>query len=374
MNYSFEFFLEAFKQTPVWQTMLDTVEDSPWHRETNVAVHTEMCLAQYRDRFSAFRTDEQNKIAAIALLFHDVGKPSAEEVLDKKDGSGQYRRYAGHEQESAIGFMESYVQTPALRDLLTPLQARQVKWIIEHHLPYGLKNEKKVKDLRSAMKATMGEFEETFYDCLRSDAAGRISDDHEQKLANVEEWIAAFKSVEPTVFDTKRARNMYIMVGPSGSGKTTWRRRKQEELALMGQASCVISADDSPWSCPAEEYDAAWKYCTIDETHKGFDAYFRAEVEKSFVDAKSRSAHMFIDLVNASKKKRAAWCDLARKHEYRVIGVEFWILFETLMKRKETRGDKKVPQQSLKQQMRATSSCWLGSEVEEIVLNIGDES
>ena len=216
-------YITHFKASPYWEVMVSTVEDSPWHREKSVATHTEMCIEQYMSRFYGQRSEKQNKIALLALCFHDTGKPAAEETLEKKDGSGTYRRYAGHEQDSAVTFTECWLKDPVLQSFVSADEARQIRWMIEHHLPYGLKDGQKRSALRTAMEHTLREDVQTFYDCLRSDAAGRISDDHETKLQNVEDWIADFQTVPMTA--NRYSTDMgvcYVMIGPSGSGKSTW--------------------------------------------------------------------------------------------------------------------------------------------------------
>ena len=76
----FEKFFEQFRTTPIWQRMEQTVEDSPWHREANVAVHTEMVLQEFDKIAKDFNfSNEALLIGKIALLFHDTGKPHAEE-------------------------------------------------------------------------------------------------------------------------------------------------------------------------------------------------------------------------------------------------------------------------------------------------------
>lgn len=218
-------YITRFKTTPVWATMIGTVEASPWHREANVAVHTQMCMDHYEKHFAPHRTDEQNKLAMLELLFHDTGKPAAEEVVERKDGSGDvYRRYAGHEQDSAVTFTEIWLTDSDLRRLLSPSEARQIRWMIENHLPYGLKDQKKREALRTSCARVMNAYEQTFFDCLRSDAAGRISDNHDEKLQKVEDWIHDFQKVDfaPAPKLDPHGGTTYMLIGPSGSGKSTW--------------------------------------------------------------------------------------------------------------------------------------------------------
>ena len=48
-------YIESFKTGQQWAEMQATVEDSPWHREANVAVHTEMCIDYYETTFAEDR-------------------------------------------------------------------------------------------------------------------------------------------------------------------------------------------------------------------------------------------------------------------------------------------------------------------------------
>ena len=365
--------LDKIENGPIGHAMKQTVEDSPWHREENTWVHTEMVLEQYLTRFYHLRSERQNKIALLALLAHDFGKPSAEETLEKKDGSGTYRRYAGHEQDSAIAFTECWLMDPELRELVSVDEARQIRWIIEHHLPYGYKDGKKRSDLRTAMEHTLREDVDTFYDCLRSDAAGRISDDHETKLANVEQWIREFRTVPLTInrIDTRMGK-CYVLIGPSGSGKSTWLRNKRCDsdytvsLDDYRMRFCPIKSD-----APKDQYAEAWAYCNEHEAE--FKKFVDVSVRHIFKDSlKSLKAQpfrsVFIDNTNGSKKARSRWVQEARALGMKVVAVEFWNTFDTLHARQATRPDKEVPASSLRSQYYAQTCAWLGSEVDEVIV------
>lgn len=369
-------FIAFFKTTEYWAVMQRTIENSPWHREANVAVHTEMSMHEYVGQFSSGRTEQEQKLALLILLFHDTGKPAAEEVLDKKDGSGdKYRRYAGHEQDSAVTFTECYVTMPMLRELLTPMEARAVRWSIEHHLPYGVKDKVKRLGLRNGTFLTYSEIglsDETFFDCLRSDGLGRISDDHPTKTQAVEDWIAEFRSIEP-LFHASSKPPMYMLIGASGSGKTTWRNSRN-------MPSYTICHDDMKvefWMLSTgeqytgKEYDVVWQYATIDHEAE-FKKFAQQQAVMIMEQAKIDNCSVFIDIVNASKKRRQQFVDMANRFGFRVVAVEFWNSFHTLSARQKTRGDKCVPDSSIRQQLNATTCAWLGHEAESVIMVIGD--
>lgn len=356
------------------QAMKATVEDSPYHREENTWVHTEMTLDHYLTHLAPHRTEQQQKITLLALLWHDSGKPAAEEVLEKKDGSGVYRRYAGHEQDSAVTFTETWLKDPALQALLDPSEARQVRWIIEHHLPFGYKDKVKVSALRTAIAHTLGEDEECFYDHLQSDAFGRISDGMEEKLGNVAEWIAQFKAVplETHVVDQDRG-SCHILIGPSGSGKSTWRAQHEK------RSTRVISMDEYRHDFYMKEcgdvkgdvkalYAATFNFACDNESR--FKAFMNEKIAGAFGELRERPcglAAVIVDNTNGSKKARTRYVQEARSLGMKVVAVEFWTTFQTLLARQKTRPEKEVPYSSLKQQYFAQTSAWLGSEVDEVI-------
>lgn len=375
----FESILDTIEFGPIGDAMKATVEDSPWHREESVWVHTMMCIDQYMSHFFDKRNDEQNKIALLALLAHDFGKPSAEETLEKKDGSGVYRRYAGHEQNSAVAFTEFWLSDPLIRQVLTADEARQVRFIIEHHLPYGLKDTKKRSDLRTAMEHTLRDNVETFYDCLRSDSAGRISDDHATKLQNVEDWVSDFQAAPLTVNEyTTGMGKCYILIGPSGSGKTTWVAHNMAVSAKVisldayrlayfyKQNAREIDEDGLYETMLKADYADAFDYCMKNEA--GFNMFAAEKMRDVYADAKKSHANIFVDNTNGSKKARARYIQEARKIGMKVVAVEFWNALETLANRQKIRDDKEVPYGALKQQYFAQTCALKGSEVDEVIL------
>jgi len=383
----FDAFFEKFKTTQHWQQMLNTVEDSPWHREANVAVHTEMVMQQFRDRFMHLHTEVEAVIGLTALLFHDTGKPSAEEVLEKKDGSGEtYRRYAGHEQDSAVTFQECYMNMPELQVMLPTYAARAVRWIIEHHLPYGLKDKQKRQGLAIATHRALSEAGagyELFFSCLRSDAAGRISDGHAEKLQAVEDWIAEFSTIDTTPIANEDGNIMFVLVGPSGSGKSTWTYKrfnqdtdriisydalKMRFWMLKNQPSSSAAVPDG--MDEAEFYAIAWKYANDNESE--FQKYANENIMSMLDFATRNNGTISVDVVNASKKKRAKFVELAKQKKFRVVGIEFWNRLQTLVDRQKTRGDKVVPYGSIKQQLYAVNAVWLGVEADEVWVQVGE--
>jgi predicted kinase len=377
----FKTFYEAFKSSKYADDMRSTFENSPWHREESVWRHTEMCLEAYNSKFASDRSAVHNRIAQFALLFHDIGKPKAQEVLEKKDMPGEfYRRYAGHEQDSATAFTECYTTMPELRALLNPLEARAVRWVIEHHLPYAYKDKRKRAGLATStfrtLYAAVGQYSyEIFFDCLRSDAAGRISDDHEKKLLNVEEWITEFKTIPIAIAPTNEnfTSTMYILVGPSGSGKSTWVNKTLTSPSVISldtfrlelfaaKHTLEIAELNNP-----ESYAAAWEYAN--KNAKEFSEYVVIRT-KDILSMTPPGSDVVIDNTNLGRKRRAIWIDQARRRKMKIVGVEFWNSSKTLLERQGTRSDKSVPGSSVLSQLYSAQNCWLEHEVHEVQLVI----
>lgn len=351
---------EAASQTKVWQEMVNTREDSQWHREPNVATHTLMVVAAAKELCDERGVSDRIKLMTlIAALFHDFGKPEAEEVLERKDGSGVYRRYAGHEPKSANEFI-SAIMSPAFEEARTAMflegltyhDLRRIKFMIEHHLPYGLKNQQKVAALRRGVIETLGEVEEAFYLLLEADCRGRISDDHETKIQTVLDWIQWFKAQEPAkkVESHGPEKTMYLLVGPSGVGKSTSAAALQELIRSMtpAQYSKVVSPDETRLRLfressqvqlsPKDEYRQAYLHTC--EHQKEFDQALREELH----DALSEGCDVIVDGAYQTRKAWRQFIQKGREFGYRIETIEFFATEALVKARQKTRPDKDVPE------------------------------
>lgn len=363
------------KASHIGQRLQETVEASPHHREANAWVHTMMTLNVYLERFAPKRTEREQLLTLMALCFHDFGKPEAEETLEKKDQPGvMYRRYAGHESVSGNEFMSFICDQHELRQAFFDQgydwsAVRKIKFMIEHHLPYGLKNPTKRHDLRQAIALTLGDEEAAFWDMLRSDAAGRISDNHAEKLQAVEDWISEF---EPLQFKAARhvepqQKTFFVLVGVSGAGKSTW-------VKSLNKADYVIFSEDSlrleyaakhldvaelNKLTPQERYDASWKFCHVNPESK-----YEALVTERFEEAMSQGKHVVLDRMNPTRKSRGKWIARAKEKGFKVHSVELAVSEAMVQARQLTRGDKQVPAERVHQFFKQVEVPWLGPEVD----------
>ncbi len=368
-------FWDEVKKTSHWKVMEQTVEGSEWHREANVAVHTTMCIEHYINEVAHDRTERQVAMTLMTLLFHDFGKPEAEETLERKDGSGSYHRYAGHEPKSANEFL-SFVMS---HEELTKSwfahgfgweDVRKIKWMIEHHLPFGLKNPTKRANLKRAMDTILGEDVQCFYDQLWSDCNGRISDDHETKRKNVIDWIEEFKQVKAAPYKAPAADApvMAVLVGPVGAGKSTWMSSLAETVDFEIVSEDMYRIDYArenmtpevreAWRMKGQKelYAEAWQFAF--DSKGAYDKYAREQLLKAVASGQQ----LVLDRTNQTRKSRGPWIQAAKQAGYRIETMEFFISEALSHARQKTRRDKEVPGYRTHQIYMAFEVPWEGVE------------
>lgn len=182
-----EWYFTHFHTMQMFQRMLETVEGSPWHREANVGVHTDMVLSEYLTT-APREWDHLVLSGAFACAFHDVGKPVAMVVKESAE-RGEYKSFAGHEQPSARMWEDFACSEWGLMAHLGLVHSDiySVGWMIEHHLPYDLRKPNKLHNLRETMNQM--QLRDIFPAVLLADQRGRISDPSHQKVKEVQSWI-----------------------------------------------------------------------------------------------------------------------------------------------------------------------------------------
>lgn len=194
----FTAFFEEFQKTSMWRAMQTTREDSPWHREENVAVHTRMLLDWYKANIFSSRSEDQRMLSMVSCLMHDIGKPPAQ-IIKFSEARGEYRAYHGHELLSARMWVDYAMSNldmikETLRFSLYDIS--NVAFFVEHHVPFDLKDPRKRKALKDSLIKRTGEAgHRAWLDFLLSDQHGRISDDQAAKLARVDEWMTEWEKV-----------------------------------------------------------------------------------------------------------------------------------------------------------------------------------
>ena len=365
-------FYEHFKKSDLWAAMAKTKEDSPWHREESVAIHTEMVLAEFNkiaERMTM--SDDVFVITYLSLLFHDTGKPPCK-VVKFKPERGYYNAFHGHEPKSARLFEDYYVSNYKLfKDWLSIEDAYKVMWMIENHLPYDVMgNDKKMDYLRTALAGNLGEAWQGFGWHLLSDTYGRISDDSAEKRAKTETFVEMMNSAnvaEPR-FVEDNAPTLSLLVGASGSGKST----SVGALTLAGFKH--FSFDDirieiakkkvpeimAKAKSSADEYHKAWTYC---DGHRSEFGHY-ADVE--FIKHIKNYDSIVVDNTNVSRKARTKFVAEAKKRGYRIEAVMFPASKEQILTRQHSRTDKNVPDDAVLRQYDGIAIPWVGVEVDKL--------
>jgi len=334
----------VFKTTKLFKDMEATVEGSPWHRERNVGVHTDMVVGQYIASLTSPMSEwtPADVLGFFCCVFHDVGKPSAE-IQKHSEARGDYRAYHGHEQVSAR-MWEDYVCSNA--DFVKEFEFSDteiwgISWIIEHHVPWATKDAKK----RMNYAKTVFEIFDcsatkclAFFNVLMADTYGRISDDADDKIEKSLFWIDEFFELLVEVnqnYQTELLRNdsysdtpiLYVPIAASGTGKSTYFNTLTEVKSF--------SLDDLRLKWYEGNYSECFKQACEDKD-------FKVKANAVFLGMLVCGDDVFVDNCNLSTKSRRFYVDEARKKGYRVVAVTFPISKVELHKRLTNRTDKAI--------------------------------
>lgn len=357
---------EALEKFPMFEHMRLTVEDSPWHREENVFVHTTMVVNEYvkmTDARTQFEHGEHwqhsDYLGAIAALFHDVGKPASEIQKWKKD-RGNYRAYHGHEMLSARMF-ETYA---AIRyPLFSAQDIAAVSFIVEHHMPWSIEDRDKRRNLALTANHYCGA--EVFTRHLLADQYGRIADDQQAKRQMADKWVSEFlelamqvKQHGPSVVLPDDAPVMYIPVAPSGAGKSTYLKKLLQQTPNIN----VFSLD----ALRHEFYDAI-NYANAFQMSIE-DNQFESRANARFYTQVAERRSMYIDNTNLSVRRRKMYLEAARRNGYKTVAILMPISLDLLLARRTSRGDKTIPESAVRQHYNSLQAPLLG-EFDEIIVS-----
>lgn len=392
----FQSFLNNFMQSEFWKAMESTVENSPWHREANVAVHTLMTMDAERQRYAAslgtsdlsdenspthIQERREHILTMFALLFHDTGKPQAEQVKESAE-RGIYRSYAGHEQISARVFEDYAISHwTEIAHILQPQDIYVITWMIEHHLPYTVTKEHKLK----ALATTLGKIfapcsVNAFFNMLKGDSYGRDSDNWDENYGNVLLWIEAMQQriqqvSASNVPSSKLAANtLFMLIGPPGVGKSTIRKHLS---VIYENDVCIYSLDDLRYEYadkfgnmnsqshpdPYELYTAVFRYCSDPDNEKLFSQYAEADLQAKL----AMNKNIIIDNTNTSAKSRNDILQKAAPRKMATIAFYFPSSIDLLLARNVLRNDKKLPH-SVLQRMHSSVAVPAVGEFDEVHL------
>lgn len=353
------FFNETFPAASDLPSKMEaTVENSPWHREDNVLIHTRMVL----DQAYGFLIDEEDdamvNAVILAAMFHDVGKPAAQ-VEKSSAERGVYKAFHGHEAMSAnlfIDFMLTYGDAP-LWDSFAPSKEMItfVAFMIQEHLPYSIGG-----DLDQCLHTvwTLGRAAGVnrpllaFATAIRADAFGRISDDADTKRATTEKWlsekifqreaqlIAEWESRETIDVDAITCARVVFPIGASSCGKSTAMATMSNELRLatggrvkttffgLDHARLAFLKEREPEAYNEVEHDrdalynAAWQYANLH--HAAFSQYELPEfVHRRDELVRAGEGVLVVDNTNLSKSARRRYISAAKQKKLATVAYVF---------------------------------------------------
>lgn len=346
---------------PLFIAMGQTIEASPWHREANVRVHTQMVVSEYFKATDAISLEwtHNDYLGSVATMFHDVGKP-ASKVKKYREDRGHYFAFHGHEIVSSRLFETFACENPGM---FTAEEIFKICWMIEHHMPWSIEVAEKRKWLALTAKYIGVD---VYTRALLADQYGRIADDQEAKDKRSEEWVVVFKDLCHTVgLDEIEldAPKLYVLIGTSGSGKSTL--TKQIKSFAPGLVD-VFSLDALRHSW----YDAR-------EDHEGYriayeqsvaDKEFESKADRVFTNLVKHGNDIVLDNVNAGVKRRGKYIRQARQHGYKIVAITMPISVNTVLERQHTRPDKFVPDHAVRMQYSSIQQPSLG-EFDDIVVS-----
>lgn len=347
---SFNHLYTQLQDTDLFRKMEQTVEASPWHREANVRVHTDMVVSEYLRLVGEIKSDAEwdhgDYNGAVACAFHDVGKPSSQ-IEKWSEERGTYRAYHGHERVSAR-LAEDYLMKHAVAH---PVEVAAIVWMIEHHMPWSITDKVKLSHIRAT--AEMHGLK-NYTTALLADQFGRIADDQEAKNKRAVEWTdALLNDVEPWKYTQRRNGKLALIpIAPSGSGKSTSMRTLQQEL--NGDVA-VFSLDQLRHEFyDTDDYRVAFEKSTQDE---GFEARANAVFNQL---ATQNAPTVYIDNTNLTVRRRRPYIDVLRRNGYEVRALLFPVDIDTLVERQTTRPDKEVPKEAVIRQYMSLQQPMLG--------------
>lgn len=363
-------YFDQFQLTELYRNMAAVAEESPWHRERNVATHTDMVVSQYLATVTRDWTYE-DVLGAFACAFHDVGKPAACEQngIKYKPERGHYKSFGGHEQISARMWEDwAALNFKQLVDAFEfdVFDIYRVGWIIEKHLPWGVKKADKLHNMAlTSLELFPDCGSEVFTNMLIADTYGRMSDDYVEKRQKVHTWIEGFTDLAEGVMNIERHHSrqpeqpvLYMPIGASGTGKSTFIDNMRNRAQQIEETIDVFSWDALrlDWYITDAEYQMlAYDQLSTKEMYRSAferqiaDKEFNRKANQYFIEMVKTGNSLVVDNTNLSKKRRRFFVDQARNHGYHIVAVLMPIALQTVLDRQSSRVDKSVPLDAVRQ-------------------------
>lgn len=178
---SYPLMMEIIGTESVFEDMKNTKEDSPYHREESVFVHTMMLIDWLSEEYPLHEKDYE--LARFACLMHDIAKPCCR-TQKENDKRGIYYSYDRHD---VIG---SWMCEELLaRHNVHEFDIYRISWMIHHHQIFW---STKQRDQREKMARILVErdFYLPFKYFMLADDYGRIAD---KRTVDSEDYFKKFE-------------------------------------------------------------------------------------------------------------------------------------------------------------------------------------
>lgn len=361
------------------QWMKDTIEDSPYHREDNVFVHTQMVVSEYIKfvDVQGLQWKYEDLQGAVACVFHDVGKPDSEEEEYSEKYDKVIRRYKGHEIISAGYWMDFWCNNEFnIRSLIDDINAFYNVWVlVAYHLPYQLGD----KNL-SIFKTHVQYFgiEHVLGNVLLADCHGRVQDQRRKEIQNCYDWIDFFGNVN-TIDLNDNDSEMQVLIGVPASGKSYYATNKDAMVfsydgvreALfpnaMSYREVFIQCEDY-FNDESREPNLVYNRLKIGKPNKLYG--YNETLQMAMRDAYDRTpldTTLIIDNTSLSRKYRRI-INSINKHERKVHAYMFVRSLNELYENEESRDDNQKRGKSIIKSMYFRYFPALIGEVDDVTL------
>ena len=169
-------------------------------------------------------------------------------------------------------------------------------------------------------------------------------------------------------------KKAFMMIGVSGVGKSSVMSCIVEAARSLGKSVRVFSLDNCRIDMVTRERGQAWPdntttaqmYAEAFEYASNNTSQFNSFVTSVWEDVK-KSEVVIVDNTNLTRKSRGRWTQELRSAGFTVTGVQVMAPLSVVLARQDTRPDKSVPKNIVKDMYMRQQEVLLGSEVDQII-------
>jgi len=298
------------------------------------------------------KAEESNKIVKICALLHDIGKPSAREVIpfEVKSSnsnrvmpkSGLKVRFHGHEGMSTFLAIEILIDLENEGVISKDEKIRILRIISMHGTLFNSIDEngnmKKPEQVFAKFRKDEVKLYNDFISQVKNDSTGRffVSKDGrknhafrlQKEIFTEEQFLEYHKDKENSIKD---GPTITALIGPPCSGKSTYIKETKANEVIISRDDVLMEYGKNRFGKEAT-YSEIWKQLTELNLQVEVDNY----VQMFFKEAVKAKQDIFIDMTNMSRKSRRKWLMNVTK-DYNKKAIVFFTEYNTLIERNKIR-------------------------------------